>query len=127
MAVDRLELDETLVSAVDLTGKRYYGVKRDGSGNAVMATAGAVWGVLQDEQIAGRAVPVRRRGVSKCLAGGTIAQDAYITTDANGKFVAVTPGAVSAYSQVIGQAREAAVLNDVFAAYIFDPVPVGSA
>lgn len=127
MAVDRFEVDETLVTAADLTGKRYYGVKRNGSGLAVLATAGVVWGVLQDEQISGRAVPVRRRGVSKVICGGVVAIDAYVTTDASGKFVAVTPGAVSAYSQVIGQAREAGILNDIIAVYVFDPIPVGSA
>ena len=125
MATSRFISDETLVAGADLSAYRYYGVTLS-AGTAVLATAGAVWGVLQDGDVAGHSVAVRRQGISKCLAGGTITNGDYVTTDSAGKFVKLTPyvgAALGAYSDCIGQAMEDAVVNQVFAVDVHIPVP----
>lgn len=55
-------------------------------------------------------VEVAVQGGAKALAGGTISAGDYVTADSNGALVATT----TANDNVIGQAMQSAVANDIF-------------
>lgn len=101
-------------AAADFTGKRYTIVKTDANGNIVAASAAtdAILGVIDNEPISGRTadvVLINSEGTFKVKAGGTIAKDAYLTSDGNGNAVATT----STGNRVFGRAVKAAVSGDV--------------
>lgn len=102
-------------AAADQTGNRYKYVKLDSSGNVVLAAAStdAILGVLDGEPLANRTADVvllNGSGTFKVKAGGTIAKDAYITSNASGVAVATT----SSGDRVCGRAVTSAVSGDVF-------------
>lgn len=105
----------SVLSAADLSLKRFYIVKTDASGNAVLAAAAtdAILGVLDD---GGRksgdtvdVVAINGHGTFRVVAGGTITKDAYLTSDASGKAVATT----TTGNRVFGRAVKAAVAGDI--------------
>lgn len=105
----------SVLSAADLSAKRFYLVKTDASGNAVLAAAAtdAILGVLDD---GGRksgdtvdVVAINGAGTFRVIAGGTITKDAYLTSDASGKAVATT----TTGNRVFGRAVRAAVAGDI--------------
>lgn len=97
-------------SAADLSTKRFFVVKTDANGKVVLSSAATDkhLGVLADGgRVSGDNVDVQLingSGSYKVIAGGTIAKDDYLTSDANGKAVATT----NAGDRVFGQAVTAA-------------------
>lgn len=101
-------------AGADLTGKQYHVVKTDANGKVVLATAAsdAILGVLETVGKSGETVSVaflNGSGTYKVKAGGTIAKDAYLTTNASGQAVATT----TVGNRVFGRAVTSAVANDV--------------
>lgn len=83
-----------------------------GTGGAAVTKAGAgvpVLGVLQNNPMLGEAATVMCGGITKLIAGGTIAVGALIAADANGHAVTAATGAYA-----VGVALESAVANDIF-------------
>lgn len=118
--------DETAIAGADLTATVGLGIKFT-AGLAVKATAGAYRGVQITKGNTGEPVTYRMYGHARIILGGTVVKDDRLTTDANGKFVKLTPGAVSTYSDMAGYAREGGGANDEISAMLIPPVPVGSA
>ena len=101
-------------AGADLSTKQYYVVKTDANGKYILATAAtdALRGVLVNAPKLGETADVASingSGTFKVLAGGTIAKDAYLTTDANGKAIATT----TTGNRVFGRAVAAAVSGDI--------------
>ena len=83
---------------------------------ALAASIGAqIYGILQNKPTSGAAADVGFIGVTKAVAGGTIAAGAALMTNASGQLVTWTSG--SGYAQV-GYAIEAAVSGQTFTAFI---------
>lgn len=103
----------TMKSAADLSLKKGYIVKDNGSGLLVLSSAATDkhLGVLADGgRLSGDAcdiVLVNGQGTYKGVAGGTIAVDDFLTANASGQLVTTTTGG----DRVIGRARKAAVAN----------------
>ncbi|MFI2837553.1 DUF2190 family protein [Mycolicibacterium sp. PDY-3] len=101
-------------AGADLSTKQYYVVKTDSNGKYVLASAAtdAIAGVLVNAPKLGETADVANingSGTFKVAAGGTIAKDAYLTTDANGKAIATT----TTGNRVFGRAVAAAVSGDI--------------
>ena len=87
-----------------------------GRTSAVASSIGSqIYGILQNKPAAGGVADVGIIGITKAVAGGTIAAGAALMTNASGQLVAWTAG--SGYAQV-GNAIEAAVSGQVFTASI---------
>lgn len=103
----------TVDNDVDLSAKQYHIVKEDAGGKAVLAGAADanILGVLNNAPKAkwGADVAViNGSGTFKVVAGGNIARNARLTSDANGKAVTATAG-----QRCFGVARRAAALDEV--------------
>jgi hypothetical protein len=107
------------VTAADLSANMYYLVKTDTNNKLVLASAAtdAILGVIHN---GGRksgdvasVMLINGCGTYKVIAGGTIAKDAYLTSDANGKAVATT----TTGNRVFGRAVRAAVAGDIVEYY----------
>src|SRR5215510_10160096 len=112
MATQNPELFSGITAAADLSTKQFYGVKLTADRAVNIATAGAVFAVLQNKPKLGEAAALTNSGIVKCISGGVIAAGDKISTDANGKFVKITlasPGTL--FTDCIGIALEAAALN----------------
>jgi len=94
-----------------------FGADDDTLSQATASTEELV-GVLQHTTTtAGEEVRVMLDGITRVVLGGTVARGNYLTSDANGKAVAVAPGAgVNAY--VIGQALASGVAGDIIPVHI---------
>ena len=105
----------TEVAGADLSTKRYHIVKLNSDGHVVLASAAtdAIIGVLDNEPKQGEVaevVTVNGQGTFRVkAANATIAKDAFITSDANGKAVATT----STGNRVIGRAVRAFAANEI--------------
>jgi hypothetical protein len=102
----------TMLAAVDLTAKRYYLVKQDGSGNAVLASAATdkIEGSIDDPgngTVLGAISIAKANG--KVILGGTVAPGDQLTSDANAKAIATTTGG----NYVFGRAVYAGVAGDI--------------
>lgn len=106
-------------AAADLSTKKYRFVKltADSTVNVCSAATDAPSGVLQDNPTSGQQADVMAFGITKLIAGGTIAAGARIGTDANGAAVALVEG-TDTTKYVAGHAEQAAVAGDAFAAFI---------
>lgn len=98
----------SLPAAVDLTGKQYRLVVKNGSGELAIAGAGVrPTGILQSPDAAlgeqARYHSFHGQGREKAVAGAAFARNAKLASDANGAIVLATVGA-----QVVGTAEEAA-------------------
>lgn len=101
-------------AGADLTTKQHYLVTTDSNGKYVLASAAtdAIRGVLANAPKLGETADVANingSGTFKVLAGGAIAKDAFLTSDANGKAVATT----TAGDRVFGRAVAAAAAGDI--------------
>lgn len=101
-------------AGADLSAKQYHVVKTDANGKVVLASAAtdAIVGVIETPAKSGETVSyafINGGGTFKVVAGGTIAKDAYLTSDANGQAVATT----TAGNRVFGRAVTSAVAGDV--------------
>ncbi len=114
MATDQAVYDQGKLTAdQDLSAKQFYAVIVSTTvDHAVhlVGTAGVpIYGVLQNKPTSGQPAVVRRLGVTKMVALGTINLGAKIMTDSGGKATtAATTG-----STCIGFALEAAVANQL--------------
>lgn len=106
----------TFKSTNDLSAKQFFIVKLDtGNDNQIVLSAAATdkhVGILLNTPKAGDTADVYLRnaaGTSKVVAGGTIAINDALTSDANGKAVATTTAA----DQVIGYSLHAAASGDI--------------
>lgn len=96
----------TLLAGADLSAKQFYFVKPNAGtqDSVVLAAAGdPAIGVLQNKPTSGQGATVASFGISKVVAGGTIAAWDPIAADAAGKAVKAVGSAV-----VLGYATEAA-------------------
>lgn len=86
--------DISLVAGADLSAAQFKAVKVNSSGQAILADADDLnaIGVLQNNPASGQTASVRIAGVTKYLAGGTVASGAVVTSDANGDAVATAVG-----------------------------------
>jgi hypothetical protein len=81
-------------ASADLSAKQFYIVKMSGD-KTVTFCAGVTdkcIGVLQDAPTSGQPANVAIGGLSKVLAGGTVAYGDLVGTDGNGKAVAIVAG-----------------------------------
>lgn len=114
-------------AAADLTAKQFYAVKVDSTGKAALAGAGEfAIGLLQNKPGSGQAATVAYGGISKALAGGTIAAGATVAVNSDGKLVDATEAKIASLdgnaasnvgitgSNVIGVAMAGASSGDIF-------------
>lgn len=99
-----------LKAAADLSTKQHLFMKLSAAMTVNVCGAGeAMVGVLQNKPAAaGRACEIRRLGLTKIILGGTVAANAKVKSDANGKAVTATAG--SLYGGVILEGGDA---NDI--------------
>ncbi|WIE74491.1 capsid cement protein [Curtobacterium sp. MCSS17_007] len=107
-------------AGADLTAKQYFIVKTDALGQYILATGPTdnIRGVLANAPKATETADVANlngSGTFKVLAGGTIAKDALLTSDASGKAVTAVQSTAGAQPsvRVFGRARAAAAAGDV--------------
>ena len=127
MATEQALMDISMTSAADLRTKQYYFVKISSSRTVNIGTLGAAFGVLQNKPNTGEFATIRNRGISKVIAGGTIAAGDRITSDSAAKAIKLTPFASSiadAYYDHCGIALESAVAGDIFSMECDGPTPV---
>lgn len=95
----------TLKAGTDLSTKQFTFVKLDSSGNVVAcaATTDVPLGILQNTPGSLHAADVMTQGVSKLVAGGSIAAGALIGTDGSGKGTAYTIGSSGTAAIIMGQ------------------------
>lgn len=94
MATENLGKVISMLAGADLSAKQYCFVAGTATDNTVN-TAGAgvaAIGVLQDNPASGRAGAVMINGVSKIVAGGTVAAGAKVASDASGHAVTAATG-----------------------------------
>lgn len=97
----------TLVPTTDFSEKRYTFGTCDTNGNLVTPAANAVvCGVVQTPGIVGEPCNVMTSGVSFIMLGGTVAAGDAVSTDAAGKAVKASSGAVVGVCLVGGAAGE---------------------
>lgn len=104
-------------AAADLSTKQYFVVKQTAA-TAVNLTSAATdvpFGVLVNKPTSGQIAEVAVGGFTKVKAGGTIAINDPLVSDANGKVVAATRAIAGAQplSNVLGYARQAGVDGDI--------------
>lgn len=96
-------------------------VKADTAANnsVVVNAAATTWpvGIAQDTPATGAIAQVRVLGISKVLAGGTIAAGDRLTSDSAGKAIATT----TAGNVIVGTALTAGVANDVISVLLTGP------
>lgn len=82
-------------AGADLSLSQHRAVEFDGNGDMVRANAGDSLGILSNNPKAGEEASVmyREGAVGPAVTGGTYARDAKLVSDANGRLVAVAPGA----------------------------------
>lgn len=99
-------------AAADLSAKQYLGVKLSAARavNVVAASTDVPYGVLQNKPTSGQAADVCLFGLTKAVAGGTIAAGAKLMFNASAQVITWASGAGNT---VVGQALEAGVVNQV--------------
>lgn len=113
-----------LRAASDLRDRQFYGVRiiATADRSVDLAALGAVDGVLLNKPNAGQIAVVGVVGIFQAIAGGAITRGSYISTDASGKFIAITPnGSGTTLRDCVGKALESAVNNDIIS-MLFHPV-----
>lgn len=85
----------TFVASGDLSSYQYRFVTLNSSGQIALAVDNdRVLGILQDKPAAaGRAASVAVAGISKCVFGGSVTKGAAVTTNFEGKAVAIDTSA----------------------------------
>jgi len=110
MATNQADSCITLLAGADLSASQFLIVQPNSSGAAVLSAASDLTqiGVLQNKPASGRAATIQVGGVTKVIAGATVAAGARVTSDAAGKAIAATTG-----KQVIGVALTGGAANEV--------------
>jgi hypothetical protein len=107
-------------AAADLSsGKQFRFMKltADFAVNVCSGVTDVPVGVLQDNPVSGAAASVMVQGISKLIAGGTIAAGDRLGTDANGAAIKLTEG-TDTTKYIVATALQSAVSGDTFSAYI---------
>lgn len=118
MAFEIPGLMHTEVAGADLSADQFCFVKFSSGTIAICAAATDIpIGVLQNTPLSGESAELMLDGISKLIAGGTIAAGGQIGTDASGHAVAYVAG-TGTTNYVVGTAMQAAVSGDTFAAAI---------
>jgi hypothetical protein len=89
-------------------------------GNAALATANTdkLKGVSENVQVAaGQCVDVIQDGIANVIAGGTIADGDWLTTDSSSRAITAAP-APGVNVQIVGKAMTSAVVGDVFPVFV---------
>jgi hypothetical protein len=110
----------SVTAAADLSsGKQFRFVKHtaDNAVNVCSAATDCPSGVLQDGPKSGDPADVMTMGLTKVIAGGTIAAGDRVGTDANGAAVKLTEG-TDTTKYIAGRAEQAAVTGDIFTVFI---------
>lgn len=113
MTTENQVFNHTLQSAADLSASQYLAVKPNASGLAALCSVDGqkAMGILQNKPAAAnRAASIMVYGISKAIAGGTVAFWDAIGTNAAGKLIKVDEEA----DAVLGRALTAAVTDGVF-------------
>lgn len=94
MAAIKPGFQDTYTASADLSAKQYRFVKMSGDRRCTVcgAATDAPIGVLQDAPVAEGSALVMLSGLTKVVAGGTLAAGDLVCTDANGAAVKNTPG-----------------------------------
>jgi hypothetical protein len=94
MAAIKPDFQDTYTASSDLSTKQYRFVKLSGDRRCTVCAAATdkPIGVLQDTPVAEGSGLVMNSGVTKVVAGGTLAAGDLVGTDANGAAVPVVPG-----------------------------------
>ena len=104
-------------SSADMTNKQHYITKYHTTENQHAlgaAAADVLSGIAQSEpNAANKSLVVATKGVSKCVAGGTIAIGDLITSDSAGKGVAAAP-AGGTNNWIVGTALQIAAAGEKF-------------
>lgn len=109
MATYGSHFEDTFKAGADLSAEQYKLVKVTASNTVEVAGAGELAiGVLQDKPVADQGGNVTVIGLTKVVAGGTIAAGAKVAANATGQAVVAAAG-----NEVLGIAQEAGVANDV--------------
>lgn len=113
-----------VTASADLSAKQFRFVKVSGDFTATVCAAATdiPCGVLQDKPTSGTAAAIMVDGISKVVAGGTIAAGALVGTDANGAAVALVAG-TDTTKYPVAQALQAAVSGDIFSVELNCAVP----
>ena len=104
-----------MTASVDLSGSQFKLVNISGAGTVALNTAvtDVTIGVLQNKPTSTNPAEILVVGVTKMLAGGTIAAGDFLTTSTSGTAVKWIVG-TSTTAYVIGRALTAAVSGDIF-------------
>lgn len=103
----------------DLSTKQYHLVKDTATGIALCSgVTDRPAGVLQNNPAQGETAVVMRIGRSKIVAGGAVAKDANIGTDATGRAAAKTLGTDTTHFVVGSNSEAAAAAGNIVSAYI---------
>lgn len=126
MATEGYLVNGTLTAGADLSTKQFSIVKLSTTANrtVLLGTLGAAYGVLQNKPLNNAFATVALLGFVQVKAGGTITAGDYITSDAAGLAIKLTPDtATPVFMDCLGIALESAVANDVFTADIGRSAP----
>ena len=112
-------LDLTKKAGADFSTTGQYLIVKKGTNEgevalATSATAEVLLGVLQNKPKQNEAALVRMLGTSKVVAGGTVTDGQYVTSNGSGQAIATTTDK----NAVIGIAMESAVVNDIFEIFL---------
>lgn len=118
MSYEHTLKSNTLPAAGDLSTKQYTFVTQNSAGRAATTGAGLkAYGVQQNKPIAiDHATTVAYLGISKVVAGGTIARNAEVEADSQGRAITKASGIVN------GLAMEAGVVGQIIAVQLKGPV-----
>ena len=101
-------------ASTNLSTKQYFFMKTSATGVALAGNGEKAVGILQNKpDLLGKEATVAIAGVTKMEAGGTIAIDGDVASDAAGKAVAAATG-----DQILGIALASAVDGDIFSLLI---------
>lgn len=115
MATDNRLISISVPASADLSASQFRFLQVNSSGQAALAGAtGIAVGVLQNKPpAAGRPATMGYTGVSKVIAGGTVAAGARVTSDANSAAITATTG-----DSVAGLALTGGVSGDLISVLI---------
>lgn len=107
MAIEQMSLSiGFMTAAADLSAKQFYLLKvaANGTVNLQTSAGGAILGVLQNKPESGQAADVSVSGVSKVLAGGTLAAGDPVQAHTDGTAIKALTGDVSCGTVLFGAA-----------------------
>lgn len=121
MAFEVNIFSQTRRAGEDLSAKQYHFVKLDTDGDVIACAASTdvAWGILQNKPGSLEPATVMRLGVSRLIAGGTLAIGGLVGPDSAGKGTLVTSGTSGTVAYPVARAEEvAASSGDIVAVSI---------